>query len=63
MFFKKNSPQTIMNEICFGISSSLHNMNIKQESQIMHLVYIMNIFQYEEDKVEFKLSECLNEEI
>ena len=35
----------------------------KEKRQIMHLALIMNIFQHEEDKVEFKLLECLYEEI
>ena len=36
---------------------------VKQERQIMHIALIMNTFQHEDDKVEFKLFECLYEEI
>ena len=35
----------------------------KQERQIMHIAWIINIFQHEEDKIEFKLFEYLHEEI
>ena len=38
-------------------------MKIKQERQIMLLAQIMNTFQHEEDKIEYKLLECLHEEI
>ena len=36
---------------------------IKQKRQIIHLAQIMNTFQHEEDQAEFKLFECLYEEI
>ena len=41
----------------------LYDVKVQQKRQIMHLASIMNTFQHEEDKVEFKLFEFLHEEI
>ena len=58
-FFSFRRTKSMLND---GYTSK-NNFILKQERQIMHLAQIMNTFQQEEDKVKFKLFECLYEEI
>ena len=63
LFFKKVNKKNAREKIRNKKIQIQNNNKMKQERQIMHLAYIMNTFQDEKDKVEFKLFKCLYEEI